>query len=111
MVRGLKMGSVIDDGTPGGWRCPSIDFAVLLTSLVKSGDFVVVKIDVEGGEWTLLDHLYATGAMGLIDEIFIECHTRMAPALPRGRKRVLSQDCVDMVNGLRGEGVYAHQWL
>ena len=64
MVRGLKMGSVIDDGTPGGWRCPSIDFAVLLTSLVKSGDFVVVKIDVEGGGVDLARSLVCHGRDG-----------------------------------------------
>ena len=32
------------------------------------------KIDVEGGEYKLFEHLLQTGAAGLIDELFVEWH-------------------------------------
>ena len=31
-----------------------------------------MKIDVEGSEFPLFDHLLSTGAAGLIDELFVE---------------------------------------
>jgi hypothetical protein len=50
------------------------DLAHVLLTHVKREDYCVVKIDIEGGEWDLLPHLEQTGAMNLIDELFVEFH-------------------------------------
>lgn len=58
-------------------RCtevPMIDFAKFLQDRVKKEDFVVAKIDVEGSEFVLFDHLLDTGSAALIDELFVEWH-------------------------------------
>lgn len=58
-------------------RCtevPMIDFAKFLQDRVRKEDFVVAKIDVEGSEYVLFDHLLETGSAALIDELFVEWH-------------------------------------
>ena len=61
----------MDGDTPGDnraeWRSPSVDFSAYLRRHANPEDFVVVKMDVEGGEWTLIDHLTATGGIHNID--------------------------------------------
>ena len=46
------------------------------------GDHVVVKMDVEGAEYTLLHHLMKTGAIGVIDLLLIEWHWQPVENLP-----------------------------
>eukprot|EP00662_Eupelagonemidae_sp_cell21_P057933 gene57933-biopygen21606 len=51
-----------------------VDFAAWLRARVTAADFVVVKMDVEGAEFALLDRMLGNGALGLVDELFLECH-------------------------------------
>lgn len=60
-------GRVSEDGEPV--RC--VDLAEIV--LGHEGD-VVLKIDAEGAEWTLLPHLIATGASGRLRECWVEWH-------------------------------------
>ena len=63
-----------------------IDFAAFLRTRFKPEDWVVAKIDVEGSEYDLFDHLLATGAASLLDEIFVEVRNcRTTRARPRAR--------------------------
>jgi len=41
---------------------------------VKPKDFVVCKMDVEGSEFFLLDHLIKTGAINTISDLYVEWH-------------------------------------
>ena len=64
-----------------------IDFAAFLRTRFKPEDWVVAKIDVEGSEYDLFDHLLATGSASLLDEIFVEvrnCRTSPSPSLSLG---------------------------
>lgn len=53
---------------------PSIDFAAWLCDNTRQEDFVLLKLDVEGAEYPILDHLLASDAAGRIDILFIEFH-------------------------------------
>ncbi|GFY82433.1 hypothetical protein Acr_02g0006730 [Actinidia rufa] len=55
-------------------KIQGFDFANWLKSTVSEKDFVVMKMDVEGTEFDLIPKLFETGAICLIDEIFLECH-------------------------------------
>lgn len=48
--------------------------AKFLRERYKPDDYVVVKIDVEGSEYALFDHLLETGSASLMDELFVEWH-------------------------------------
>jgi len=53
-------------------RC--IDIAKYIENLGK--DIDIFKIDVEGAEYHILDHIEKTGALSKIDKIFVEDHSR-----------------------------------
>jgi FkbM family methyltransferase len=51
-----------------------IDFAEYLQKNVREQDHVVLKIDIEGSEYDLLQHLIDTNAISLVDELYCEWH-------------------------------------
>ena len=101
-------------------RIPSFDLAKLLIerhgrregagagagSAASGGgdDFVVIKIDIEGAEWPIVERLIATGAVHVIDELFFECHIA-EPA------REMHPRCIDVINLFRRMGVVCHRWI
>ncbi|KAF6167886.1 hypothetical protein GIB67_027664 [Kingdonia uniflora] len=72
------------------------DFVAWFKETVKDGDFVVLKTNGEGVELKLLHDLFESGAICLVDELFLRCP--------------VSGDCSDLVMGLRSSGVFAHRW-
>ncbi|CAI9768404.1 unnamed protein product [Fraxinus pennsylvanica] len=90
------------------------DFAEWLKNSVSERDYVVMKMDVEGTEFDLIPRLFETGAICLIDEIFLECHyNRWQKCCPGERtakyQRTYGQ-CLDLFSSLRDSGVLVHQW-
>jgi FkbM family methyltransferase len=55
---------------------PTIDFAEFLFKIAKIEDRVIIKMDIEGSEFSVIDHLIAQNNLNLIDEIYIEFHER-----------------------------------
>jgi hypothetical protein len=57
-------------------KVPAVDLARLILEEVQpdKDDLVVMKMDLEGSEYDLVEHLRAKGVLPLIDEIFIESH-------------------------------------
>eukprot|EP01065_Artemidia_motanka_P032548 TRINITY_DN39537_c0_g1_i1.p1 TRINITY_DN39537_c0_g1~~TRINITY_DN39537_c0_g1_i1.p1 ORF type:complete len:448 (+),score=134.98 TRINITY_DN39537_c0_g1_i1:97-1344(+) len=84
-----------------------IDIAEFIRSRYRPEDFVVVKMDVEGAEHTLIPHLVKTGAVELIDEIFVECHCRET----WNKNRWNFAECYHLMMKLFDAGVYAHEWF
>ncbi len=66
--RGLDKGAV---GGTGGIRVASIDLAARIT-----GDVDLLKLDVEGAEFALLERLHATGALARVRHMIAEFHVR-----------------------------------
>ena len=44
-------------------------------------DYLVVKLDVEGSEYTIVEDLFKTGAINKINEIYLEWHDHFFPHL------------------------------
>jgi hypothetical protein len=89
---------------------PTVDIASFLTKtlgLTGENSFVVLKVDIEGPEWTVMDHLRATGALAVVKETMIECHwdTHGGPF-----KGIPLSECHRQQQRLRDAGVYAHEW-
>lgn len=80
------------------------DFLVWFKSIVTDGDFVVLKMNAAGVELKFLHELFETGAICLVDELFLHCPESA------DTKDGARGDCVDMVEGLRNTGVFVHQW-
>ncbi|GLJ38466.1 hypothetical protein SUGI_0783510 [Cryptomeria japonica] len=89
------------------------DFAEWLKNTVSADDFVVMKMDVEGTEFDLVPRLMETGAICLIDELFLECHyNRWQKCCPERSPKYQRTygECLDLFNSLRSNGVLVHQW-
>ncbi|KAK6943219.1 Methyltransferase type 11 [Dillenia turbinata] len=95
-------------------KIQGFDFANWVKNTVSEQDFVVMKMDVEGTEFDLIPRLFETGAICLIDEIFLECHyNRWQKCCPGQRSSKYEKtygQCLDLLNSLRESGVLVHQW-
>lgn len=69
----------------------TIDFAEWLQENVDPGDLVVVKMDIEGAEYHVLQHLLATGAIDLIDELRCEFHQNRFPVSKERDQRIRAE--------------------
>jgi FkbM family methyltransferase len=90
------------------------DFADWLKKSVRERDFVVMKMDVEGTEFDLIPRLIKTGAICLIDELFLECHynrwQRCCPGQRSQKYNKTYKQCLELFTSLRQSGVLVHQW-
>lgn len=97
-----------------GDKIEGFDFAEWLKKTVSGRDYVVVKMDVEGTEFHLIPRLIETGAMCLIDELFLECHYNRWQRCCPGQRNVKYQktygQCLKLFTSLRESGVLVHQW-
>lgn len=92
----------------------SRDIAKFIQSTSSPEDFVVLKMDIEGGEWALLPHLIKQGVLpSYVDELFVElhfAHPRLASwGWNKFRPHTL-EDARAMMERLRELGVFAHYW-
>ncbi|KAF3793263.1 hypothetical protein EJ110_NYTH10058 [Nymphaea thermarum] len=94
-------------------KVQGFDFAEWLMGAVSKKDFVVMKMDVEGTEFDLVPRLIETGAICLIDEVFLECHYNRWQRSSRERTKKYKStysDCMNIFTSLRENGVLVHQW-
>ena len=95
-------------------RIPAFDLAEWLKRTVSELDYVVMKMDVEGTEFDLIPRMIDTGAICLVDELFLECHyNRWQRCCPGERSPKYSNtygECLDLFISLRNSGVLVHQW-
>lgn len=57
-------------------RVPSIDMSEWILNTFDAGDYIVLKIDIEGAEYEVLRKMIVTGAMCRINELKFEWHDR-----------------------------------
>lgn len=53
-----------------------IDFSKFIADTCSKEDYVLIKMDIEGSEFDVLDHLLESTDVSLISEIFVEFHER-----------------------------------
>jgi len=77
---------LIGGGTPDGWmhtgtvrRVPMIDLPHWIDLSLTHADFVVLKLDVEGAEFGILDAMLRDGSIHKVDVLHWECHQSRAP--------------------------------
>lgn len=103
----ISMGDNVD-------KIRGFDFANWLKNTVSKKDFVVMKMDIEGTEFDLIPRLFETGAICLVDELFLECHynrwQRCCPGVRSSKYPKTYTQCMDLFSSLRESGVLVHQW-
>ncbi|CAL4913976.1 unnamed protein product [Urochloa decumbens] len=95
-------------------RVQAFDLAEWLKRTASGQDYVVMKMDVEGTEFDLVPRMIDTGAICLVDELFLECHyNRWQRCCPGERSPKYSNtyaECLELFTSLRKSGVLVHQW-
>ena len=73
--------TIIKEKTTGGINennskmLPSIDLAEFIKTNFKKNDYIILKLDIEGAEYKLLQHLYDDNeVVDYIDDLFVEFH-------------------------------------
>ena len=64
---------------------PCVDFSAWLKATVAADDYVVIKCNIEGAEFDVLEKCCADGTAALIDELHIQWHTKKCQ-LPESRR-------------------------
>lgn len=69
-----------------------IDFAEFIRKNFKESDFIVLKIDIEGAEYQLLEHLMLTKTTDYIDKIYCEWHiTKLSGMFAKDHSIIVSK--------------------
>jgi FkbM family methyltransferase len=55
-------------------RVKSIDLDRWIKENFQSDDYIILKLDVEGSEYEILDHMIENGSVDYINELYIEFH-------------------------------------
>ncbi|XAR59961.1 hypothetical protein NMG60_11033155 [Bertholletia excelsa] len=71
-------------------------FTGWLKTILEGGDFVVVMMNTRVPELKILLELFDSGAICLVDELFLRCFDGV--------------DCPSLFRGLRNSGVFVHRW-
>lgn len=83
----------------------SIDFVQFLLDNVTPNDYVVVKMDVEGAEFGIIERLLETGAYELINDFYCEFHENFYKSNKRFEQRKK-----EYINALVNAGVNVGIW-
>lgn len=92
---------------------PVVDLVAFLQAHARVEDFVMLKVDIEGAEYELLDALTERGAWPLVDEFMVELHYAHPAMKPWGWAAdgaITLERAHHMLTALRRHGVRAHYW-
>jgi len=79
----------------------SIDFSEHIKKYTSPEDFVVVKIDIEGSEFSVLDKLILDGTIKNIDEIYVEFHSRFFDDIQLYNDKIKEYERVFLQNNIK----------
>jgi FkbM family methyltransferase len=69
----------------------AIDFSEFLCNNFNSNDIIILKIDIEGEEYFLLNHLIKTKSIKLIKKIYCEWHNIKIPELEKYHNDIINE--------------------
>jgi len=110
-ARSSQSSSLLKEKTSGGLDTKILVEAVNFGKWVKDNfskdDFIVVKMDIEGAEFRVVDSMVADGSIYYIDELYMESHAHCI-GLPDSARIELNEK-LSKIDGLvlRDEFIYA----
>ena len=81
---------------------PVVDLSRFLREHAKPEDEVVLKVDIEGGEYDLLEKLLADGSFELVDKLYCEWHRHKMP-VAEGRHETILRKLAEAGYPLTGD--------
>jgi len=83
----LRNGAKVDYSRPIAVRC--IDFSRWIRRNFTRQDHIVVKMDIEGAEYPVLEKMVAEGSIDYVAELIVEFHWQMNDNLSQERHEAL----------------------
>jgi FkbM family methyltransferase len=93
LVKGKRIdftGSVADDAAPV-ITVPCIDLSAFVRKAARRYDRIVLKLDVEGAEYDILERMLADGTIAYVDRLYCEFHGHKMPIDLNRRAAVQAQ--------------------
>lgn len=84
---------------------PCIDLSKFLELHTSEDDFIVMKLDVEGAEYDILDKMLEEMTLHRISHLFVEFHAKYFTNLEEMQQREFN-----LVQKIRAEGINLHHW-
>ena len=88
---------------------PRIDVSDWLMKNARKEEYVVMKAEAE-----VVEEMIGRRAIGLVDELFLECNNQWEDGGKKNKKKKKSKraywECLALYGRLRDEGVAVHQW-
>lgn len=100
--------SLMSNKTTGGINpnvfveCDTIDLDEWIRSNFSPDDYIVLKLDIEGAEYEVLNKMIDGGSINYINELYVEFHARKI-------KRPES-DTTEIINKLKAIGIEPKYW-
>jgi FkbM family methyltransferase len=79
-----------------------INFSNFLKNNFNISDYIICKMDIEGAEYQVLNHLIETNTISLIKEIYIEWHQRLVPNITNTQNYLIKE--------LNKQNIVIHYW-
>lgn len=89
---------------------PAIDFDAWLWNTINPDDLVVLKLDIEGAEYPVLERMIETGSLDLVDEVLIEFHNHHFDSIKMDRHARIRSAVLDRPGDSRAWGEQKHIW-
>lgn len=86
---------------------PCIDFSQWLENEFAPGDFLFVKMDIEGAEYDVIEHLMKTKMIDMIDVLAVEWHSEKFPEPQASRYRMIEKE---VKNYARDHAITVMDW-
>ena len=84
---------------------PCIDLSKFVELHTSEDDFIVMKLDVEGAEYDILDKMLEEMTLHRISHLFVEFHAKYFTNLEEMQQREFN-----LVQKIRAEGINLHHW-
>ena len=94
----------------------AINFSNFLMNLKSKypNTSIYIKMDIEGAEFEVIEHLIKTGAINLIKELYCECHARFRFPLEIQKEDKVKNQILEIENSLKDKvekcGVKFYFW-
>ena len=83
-----------------------IDFSKWLFETFSNSDHVIVKMNIEGAEYDVLEKCVETGSINIIKELFVQWHYQKIPGLSKRHEKLISD--LNKVSSLKFYNGYGH---
>ena len=84
-------------------RIPTFDLSSFVRNNFNEDDYVVLKLDIEGSEYAVIDKMLRDGSFKFIDYLFLEFHELHSSGWSPTEKKLLRKR-------MENEGIVYHRW-